>query len=320
MKTHSMSQRVSEAPQTLRQDRLQQERNGNDQVHTNTSFANNQTHVAKRYPTSGCWVFGSLASRCPSLRQIPSEDGTTRSFQNHERQSAPQGMAWDNWKDCLQQEWQRKYELQILSEIIKTHSTGRGVHDDRTTQDFPSQDHANLASQTVGCTLRKAWLQRERDGNDPVHTNTSFANDQNSLVSKGESSATSMREKVGAQIIWRINKTHSTNQRVSETLQQDRLQQERDGNDQVHTKTSFANDQNSLVSKGESSPTSMRETVCAQIIWRIIKTHSTNQWVSETLQQDGLQQERDGNDQVHTNTTFTNDLNSLSYKEDDSGV
>ena len=54
MKTHSVSQRVSEAPQKLSQDRLQQERDGNDQVHTNTSFANNQTHVAKRCPTSGC--------------------------------------------------------------------------------------------------------------------------------------------------------------------------------------------------------------------------------------------------------------------------
>ena len=57
-----------------------------------------------------------------------------------------------------------------------------------------------------------------------------------------------------------------------------------------------------------------------QIIWRIIKTHSTNRRVSETLQQNRLQRERDENDQVHTNTTFANDLNSLSYKEDDSGV
>ena len=53
-----------------------------------------------------------------------------RSFQNHDQQLAPQE------KDWLQQEWDKKYELQIFSQIIKTHTGESGVCQDWKTRRF----------------------------------------------------------------------------------------------------------------------------------------------------------------------------------------
>lgn len=85
--------------------------------------------------------------------------------------SEDQKICFQNYKqhmvylDRLQQEWDSKYELQSVSQIVKTHSVS-------------SQERAKLTPQTVAWTVMQDRLQRKRDGNDQVHTKTSFADNQ----------------------------------------------------------------------------------------------------------------------------------------------
>ena len=93
-------------------------------------------------------------------------------------------MVWDVWKDCLQQEWDRKCELHIISQINNTHSGSQRVSKDQTTHDFPFQKPAKLAPQMVACALRQERLPEERDGNDQAHVNISFASNQTHIATQ----------------------------------------------------------------------------------------------------------------------------------------
>ena len=58
------------------------------------------------------------------------------------------------------------------------------MSEEQTAQDFPSQKRANLAPQMVVWALRQDRLPEERDRNDQVHMNISFASNKTHVATQ----------------------------------------------------------------------------------------------------------------------------------------